>query len=38
ACRVMSHCGGLAARQAAGPGSFTPAFLDALYQLRGEDL
>ncbi|RTF90237.1 hydroxyethylthiazole kinase, partial [Serratia marcescens] len=27
-----------AARQAAGPGSFTPAFLDALYQLRGEDL
>ncbi|EPL0216072.1 hydroxyethylthiazole kinase, partial [Serratia marcescens] len=38
ACRVMSHCGGLAARQATGPGSFTPAFLDALYQLRGEDL
>lgn len=38
ACRVMSHCGGLAARQAGGPGSFTPAFLDALYQLRGEDL
>ncbi|RTF06901.1 hydroxyethylthiazole kinase, partial [Serratia marcescens] len=38
ACRVMSHCGGLAARLAGGPGSFTPAFLDALYQLRGEDL
>ena len=35
ACRVMSHCGGLAARKAGGPGSFTPAFLDALYQLRG---
>ncbi|WP_061796534.1 hydroxyethylthiazole kinase [Serratia ficaria] len=35
ACRVMAHCGGLAA---AGPGSFTPAFLDALYRLRAEEL
>ncbi|CAI1087911.1 hydroxyethylthiazole kinase [Serratia entomophila] len=38
ACGVMSHCGGLAAAAAAGPGSFTPAFLDALYRLRAEDL
>jgi len=38
ACRVMSHCGGLAAAQVVGPGSFVPAFLDALYQLRAEDL
>jgi hydroxyethylthiazole kinase len=38
ACRVMSLCGERATRAAAGPGSFTPAFLDALYQLRPEDL
>lgn len=38
ACRVMSLCGERATRGAAGPGSFTPAFLDALYQLRPEDL
>ncbi len=38
ACRVMSLCGERATRRAAGPGSFTPAFLDALYQLRPEEL
>ncbi|MGB8665015.1 MAG: hydroxyethylthiazole kinase, partial [Serratia inhibens] len=27
-----------ATHRAAGPGSFTPAFLDALYQLRAEEL
>ncbi|ANS44217.1 hydroxyethylthiazole kinase [Serratia inhibens] len=38
ACRVMSLCGERATHRAAGPGSFTPAFLDALYQLRAEEL
>ncbi|EHD20640.1 MULTISPECIES: hydroxyethylthiazole kinase [Brenneria] len=38
ACYVMSLAGQRAARQAQGPGSFIPAFLDALYGLRGEDL
>ncbi|GAA3579213.1 hydroxyethylthiazole kinase [Gibbsiella greigii] len=38
ACRVMALCGQRACAKAAGPGSFTPAFLDALYQLRAEDL
>jgi hydroxyethylthiazole kinase len=38
ACRVMSLCGEWATHRAAGPGSFTPAFLDALYQLRAEAL
>lgn len=34
ACQVMAQAGGIAAAQAAGPGSFIPAFLDALYGLR----
>ncbi|WP_219951661.1 hydroxyethylthiazole kinase [Dickeya zeae] len=38
ACAVMSHCGQLAAAQARGPGSFIPAFLDALYALKREAL
>ncbi|HEI8867583.1 hydroxyethylthiazole kinase [Serratia sp. AKBS12] len=38
ACRVMSLCGERASAQAQGPGSFTPAFLDALYQLNAEAL
>ncbi|KAA8998880.1 hydroxyethylthiazole kinase [Affinibrenneria salicis] len=37
ACRVMSRAGELAARQAGGPGSFIPAFLDSLYQQRAEE-
>ncbi|VEA69440.1 Hydroxyethylthiazole kinase [Serratia rubidaea] len=36
ACRVMAHCGAVASRQAGGPGSFTPAFLDALYHWQGK--
>jgi hydroxyethylthiazole kinase len=38
ACAVMSHCGQQAAAQAQGPGSFIPAFLDALYALKREAL
>ncbi|AUQ26289.1 hydroxyethylthiazole kinase [Dickeya zeae] len=38
ACAVMSHCGQQAAVQARGPGSFIPAFLDALYTLKREAL
>ena len=38
ACRVMALCGEQATARSAGPGSFTAAFLDALYQLRAEDL
>lgn len=38
ACRVMALCGAQATERCRGPGSFTPAFLDALYQLRAEDL
>ncbi|MBP2856275.1 hydroxyethylthiazole kinase [Dickeya oryzae] len=38
ACAVMSHCGQLAVAQARGPGSFIPAFLDALYTLNREAL
>ncbi|QPT12364.1 hydroxyethylthiazole kinase [Serratia rubidaea] len=37
ACRVMAHCGEAASKQAGGPGSFTPAFLDALYHWQGEE-
>lgn len=36
ACRAMSLAGERAAGQAAGPGSFIPLFLDALYALRQE--
>ncbi len=36
ACRVMSCAGERAARQASGPGSFTPLFLDALWTLGAE--
>ncbi|WP_192457553.1 hydroxyethylthiazole kinase [Musicola keenii] len=35
ACAIMSRCGARAAQQASGPGSFIPAFLDALYAERG---
>lgn len=38
ACAVMSRCGQQAAAQAHGPGSFIPAFLDALYTLNREAL
>jgi hydroxyethylthiazole kinase len=38
ACRVMSLCGERAVARCSGPGSFTPTFLDALYQLNPEDL
>ncbi|AHG19011.1 hydroxyethylthiazole kinase [Chania multitudinisentens RB-25] len=38
ACRVMSLCGEKAVARCSGPGSFTSAFLDALYQLKAEDL
>ncbi|WP_337264570.1 MULTISPECIES: hydroxyethylthiazole kinase [unclassified Serratia (in: enterobacteria)] len=38
ACRVMSLCGERAVARCSGPGSFTPAFLDALYQLAPEEL
>jgi len=37
-CRVMSLAGERAARASQGPGSFIPAFLDALYLLNPEDL
>lgn len=38
ACRVMSCAGELASREAKGPGSFTPAFLDHLYLIGAESL
>lgn len=38
ACRVMSQVGGQVSQQVAGPGSFIPAFLDGLYQLKISDL
>lgn len=38
ACRVMAYCGEKATACCSGPGSFTAAFLDALYHLRAEDL
>lgn len=38
ACRVMALCGEAATARCSGPGSFTAAFLDALCQLRAEDL
>ncbi|RPH25562.1 hydroxyethylthiazole kinase [Buttiauxella warmboldiae] len=38
ACQLMKTAGGLAIAACRGPGSFTPAFLDALYGLRAEDL
>lgn len=38
ACMVMAICGGNAASQSSGPGSFTPLFLDGLYNLRPEQL
>ncbi|WP_145543841.1 hydroxyethylthiazole kinase [Yersinia frederiksenii] len=34
ACRIMSQVGGVVSQQVAGPGSFIPAFLDGLYQLK----
>ncbi|MFG1172065.1 hydroxyethylthiazole kinase [Erwiniaceae bacterium CAU 1747] len=37
ACRVVSLAGERAAASASGPGSFIPAFLDALYQLTPEE-
>ena len=38
ACRVMSRAGELACKEAKGPGSFTPAFMDNLYLLDAEKL
>ncbi|KAB7895723.1 hydroxyethylthiazole kinase [Rouxiella sp. S1S-2] len=38
ACRVMSCAGELASREAKGPGTFTPAFIDHLYLLDAEKL
>jgi|GEM_PF-5765816 len=38
ACRVVAVAGERAAAQAAGLGSFIPAFLDELYQLTPEKL
>lgn len=38
ACMVMARAGENACAQANGPGSFPPAFLDALYHLSGDDL
>ena len=38
ACRVMSCAGAQAAAEAQGPGSFIPAFLDALWKLDREGL
>ncbi|MDR0806535.1 MAG: hydroxyethylthiazole kinase [Enterobacteriaceae bacterium] len=38
ACLVMAYCGGLAAAQSAGPGSFVPRFLDGLYNLQPHQL
>ncbi len=37
ACAVMARAGEEAARIAAGPGSFLPAFLDAIYRMKPED-
>lgn len=37
ACSVMAQAGSRAVAVSTGPGSFTPAFLDALYALNGED-
>lgn len=36
ACRIMALAGEQATQQAKGPGSFVAAFLDALWQLKGE--
>lgn len=36
ACAFMAQAGSLAVAQSQGPGSFVPAFLDALYALGGE--
>lgn len=38
ACCIMAQAGGLAMAASQGPGSFIPAFLDALYRLDGEAL
>lgn len=38
ACQVIKHAGGIAIQDSRGPGSFIPAFLDALYGLNGEAL
>jgi hydroxyethylthiazole kinase len=38
ACAIMARAGEQAARQSRGPGSFVPAFLDALWSLNGEAL
>lgn len=38
ACLVMAYCGGLAAKDSAGPGSFSPLFLDYLYHLQPHQL
>lgn len=38
ACRVMAYAGEQAAARAQGPGSFIPAFLDALWNLNAEAL
>lgn len=38
ACAFMSQAGSLAVATTRGPGSFTPAFLDALYRLHSEVL
>lgn len=38
ACMVMAICGGAAAMASNGPGSFTPLFLDGLYNLQPQQL
>ncbi|WP_425482146.1 hydroxyethylthiazole kinase [Budvicia diplopodorum] len=38
ACMVMAICGAAASVASSGPGSFTPLFLDGLYNLRPEQL
>ncbi|VEJ56244.1 hydroxyethylthiazole kinase [Pragia fontium] len=38
ACQVMAYCGGLAAAESTGPGSFSPRFLDGLYNLQPHHL
>ncbi|SQI36976.1 Hydroxyethylthiazole kinase [Leminorella richardii] len=38
ACMVMAACGGMAAAEVGGPGSFVPRFLDLLYQLEPKRL
>ncbi|GHD62407.1 hydroxyethylthiazole kinase [Jeongeupia chitinilytica] len=38
ACAVMAICGEVATGESHGPGSFTPAFLDALYLIQPEQL